>query len=90
MRNINLVYSIVFWQKRILKFAEEDSTFQSLDFPFFLSKKPIFQFENFILARTQKRLRFITRLYNHLIGCVILAEKLDTKSHCLRFNFKSL
>ena len=48
----------------------------------------IFEFENFILARTQKM--FITTLYNHLIRCAILAENLDTKSHYLQFNYKSL
>ena len=33
----------------------------------------------------EKRLIFITRLYNHLIQCSLLAENLDTKSNLLHF-----
>ena len=33
----------------------------------------------------EKRLIFITRLYNHLIRCSLLAEHLDTKSNLLHF-----
>ena len=32
----------------------------------------------------EKRLIFITRLYNHLIRCSLLAENLDTKSNLLQ------
>lgn len=38
----------------------------------------------------EKRLRFITRLYNDLIRCALLAETLDTKSSLLHFEFLSL
>ena len=33
----------------------------------------------------EKRLIFITRLYNHLIRCSLLAENLDTKSNLMHF-----
>ena len=45
----------------------------------------ILKFQNFLSVMVEKRLIFITRLYNLLIRCSLLAENLDTKSNLLHF-----